>query len=297
MSVLYPSFLWFLIPLGILLWSGSWKFTQTVHLIILLLIVLTLSRPVQDKAPQEANIQAKDIIIALDVSYSMRATDIRPSRYDFAKKTIKALLENNPADNIMLIAFTSNPLLLSPPSTDHALINIALQSLNPDFILTKGTSLEKLFKQLSIMELAHKNLILITDGGDENNLEKLTTLVKQAGISLTVLALGSTRGTTIKDKDGTVIKDKEGNLVISRINPLLKSLTSSVSGAYFRASSTPEMTAESLSDALQTEEHKTQMVQKMQHHYLELYQIPLSLALLLFFMLHTRAVKYLYIIF
>ncbi len=297
MTLLNPSFLWLMLPLALLLWSSSRKLVTFVHLIILMLIVLALSRPVQEQALQKASIEAKDIIIALDVSYSMKAADISPTRYDFAKETISALLQQNPADNIMLMAFTTNPLLLSPPTTDHALINVALQNLNPEFILTKGTSLETLFKKLASMKIGHKNLILMTDGGEEDNLEQLTTLVKNADISLTVLALGTMRGSTVKNKDGSLLKDKEDNLVISRVNPLLASLTSSVSGSYFTASSTAQTTAEKINDALQKNERKVQNVEKMQRHYLELYQMPLSLALLLFLMLHTRAVKYLFILF
>lgn len=297
MTLLYPSFLWLLLPLALLLWSSSRKLMHVVHLIILMLIVVTLARPVQEEALQEASIEAKDIIIALDVSYSMKATDISPTRYDFAKETISALLQANPGDNIMLIAFTTNPLLLSPPTTDHALINVALENLNPEFILTKGTSLEKLFKKLASMKMGHKNLVLMTDGGEEEKLEKLTTLVQNSDIALTILALGTTQGTTIQNKDGSLLKDKEDNLVISRVNPLLESLASSVSGAYFTASNTPQATAGNLNDALQSNANKAQSVEKMQRHYLELYQIPLSLALLLFFMVHTRAVKYLLILF
>jgi len=297
MTLLYPSFLWLLIPLAILLWSSSRKLIHLVHLIILMLLVLSLARPVQEEALQEASIEAKDMIIALDVSYSMKATDITPTRYDFAKETITALLQANPGDNIMLIAFTTNPLLLSPPTTDHALINIALENLNPEFILTKGTSLEKLFKRLVSMKMGHKNLILMTDGGEEENLDKLTTLVQNADISLTILGLGSTRGTTIEKKDGSLLKDKDDNLVISRVNPLLEALASSVSGAYLTASNTAQATADEINDVLQENENEAQRIQKMQRHYLELYQLPLGLALLLFFMVHTRAVKYLLILF
>jgi len=296
MTLLYPSFLWLLLPLALLLWGSSRKLMHLVHLVILMLIVLALCRPVQEEALQETSIEAKDIIIALDVSYSMKATDITPTRYDFAKETISALLQENPADNIMLIAFTTNPLLLSPPTTDHALINVALQNLNPEFILTKGTSLKKLFTKLASVNKRHKNLILMTDGGEENDVETLTTLVEQSDISLITLALGTTQGTTIDKKDGSALKDKDGNLVVSRINPLLKRLSSSVNGTYLTASSTPQMTAEALGDALNTYEKDTQNIQKMQRHYLDLYQLPLLFALLLFLIVHTRAVKYLIII-
>jgi len=296
MTLLHPTFLWLLIPLLLALWKMP-KLIERVHLVILILLVLSLSRPVIEHTLKEATVEAKDIIIALDVSYSMQATDITPSRYAFAKETIKALLKANPSDNVMLIAFTSNPLLLSPPTTDHRLINIALESLNPEYILTKGTSLEKLFKKLAQIKSGHKNLVLITDGGEEKELEKLTSLVYEADIHLTILALGTNSGTTVTKQDGSYLKDKEGNLVISRINPLLESLASSVGGIYMRASSTAMSTASTLSSALDAQQDKAQEVQKIQHYYLELYQVPLALALLLFLFLHTRGVKYLLIVF
>ena len=297
MTLLSPSFLWLMIPLLLLLLRAKLQFTQRIHLIVLMLLVLTLSRPVEEQALQEASVKAKDIIIALDVSYSMKATDISPTRYDFAKETISALLEENPSDNVMLLAFTTNPLLLSPPTTDHRLINIALESLNPEFILTKGTSLQKLFQQLAQMNKGHKNLILITDGGEEEDVEKLTTLVHEADVSLTVLALGTTQGTTVHHSDGTLLKDHEGNLVVSRINPLLDALVSSVSGTYIEPSRSSVATAREISKALQNNASKEQNVQKMQRHYLERYQIPLALAALLFLMVHTRAIKYLFLLF
>jgi len=296
MTLLYPSFLWLLIPLAILLWKGSHKIVTTVHIIVLMLLVLSLARPVEEQVLQEASIKAKDIVIALDVSYSMKAQDLSPTRYDFAKETISALLKQNSSSNIMLIAFTTNPLLLSPPTTDHTLINVALQSLNPEFILTKGTSLEKLFKKLASMHLGHKNLILMTDGGEEEKLIELSTLVNEADISLHILALGTTQGSTIQQSNGSLLKDKNGDLVISRINPLLQTLASSTGGTYLTASSSPKSTAKALSTVLENQESKEQLIQKMQRHYLERYQLPLFLALLLFIMVHTRAIKVLIIL-
>ena len=297
MSFLYPGFLWLLLPLAIVLWRGVHKIVPTIHVVILILIVITLARPVQEQALQEVSIKAKDIIIALDVSYSMRATDLSPSRYDFAKETIKVLLEKNPSDNIMLIAFTTNPLLLSPPTTDHALINIALQSLNPEYILTKGTSLETLFKKLINMDVREKNLILITDGGEESKLDTLTQLLIDANIPLTVLALGSTQGTTIQHKNGTLLKDTQGNLVVSRINPLLETLATSVGGEYLTASASPQQTANNIDNTLRQHKTNSQLIQKMQRHHKEWYQYPLAIAMLFFLMLHTRAIKYLMILF
>jgi len=93
MTLLYPSFLWLLVPLALLLWKGSRKIIATVHILVLMLLVLSLAHPVEEQALQEASIEAKDIVIALDVSYSMQAQDLSPTRYDFAKETITALLK------------------------------------------------------------------------------------------------------------------------------------------------------------------------------------------------------------
>ena len=297
MTLLFSSFLWLLIPLMVLFVTAFKGFTSRIHLIVLILLVLALSRPVIEQTPQEHPLQAHDIIIALDVSYSMRAEDIAPNRYTFAKETIHAFLKQNHTDNIMLIAFTSNPLLLSPPTTDHALITMALESLNTEHILTHGTSLEKLFSKVADFTKIQKNLLLITDGGEEENLEKLSMLANRTDISLHILALGSTQGVSIKKRDGTLLKDNEGHLVISRINPLLKQLASQTGGNYLQASSTPESTAMILQKSLNSQEQTSQMITKMQHSYQELYQIPLILATLLFLMLHTRAVKYLIVVF
>ena len=246
---------------------------------------------------QENRIEAKDIIIALDVSYSMKAKDLAPTRYDFAKETINALLEDNAKDNIMLVAFTTNPLLLSPPTTDHVLISRALQSLRPEYIFTKGTSLKKLFAKLSAMPNTDKTLILMTDGGEDESAQTLATQLQKSDLHLITLALGTKQGSTIENEDGTLLKDNKKQLVVSRINPMLETLTSLVDGTYLVASGTAKATAEALQSAMDAQKQQTQEISKMQYHYTELYQIPLLIALILFLMLHTRASKYLLILF
>jgi Ca-activated chloride channel family protein len=303
MTFLYPSFLWLFIPL-VLLFLGRKSLVMAVHLVVLGLIVIALSRPVIQEGLQERELEAKDIVIALDVSYSMRAKDIKPSRYEFAKKTIEALLQENTKDNIMLIAFTTNPLLLSPPTTDHELISVALKSLNLDYILTKGTSLERVFKKIALMSTGknssskvHKSLLLITDGGEERDVGILSKYLHKANVSLFVLALGTKNGTTVEKPNGTLLKDEKNNLVVSRINPLLESLAKEVDGKYFTASSSPEEMAKILEKSLSNGKQELETITKMQYNYIELYQIFVLVAALLFLMLHTRASKYLLILF
>lgn len=296
MTFLYPHFLWIGIPILLYVFHKKHPIVAQVHMIILLFILLSLSRPISKQALIKTKLQSKTLIIALDVSYSMRAKDIQPNRYHFAVQTIHALLDLHPLDTVMLFIFTTNPLLLSPPTTDHELINIALESLNPDFILTKGTSLQSLFRTLNTLPYTQaQNLLLITDGGEEQESTTLKKLFQTTQLSLTTLALGTKEGSTLQSTEGKLLKDKQNHLVISAINPMLSQLTASLKGHYLTASSSPKHTAIQISQALK--DIPSISIEKMQHRYLEYYQIPLFLALVLFFMLHTRAIKYLLILF
>jgi Ca-activated chloride channel family protein len=297
MSILYPSLLWLLLPIGVLFYYRSKQITDTIQLIILTLLLVALSRPVVDQGAQERKVEAQEIIIALDVSYSMRADDIAPNRYEYAVQTIESFLSKNINDNITFIAFTTNPLLLSPPTTDHQLISLALKSLRLDHILTHGTSLEKLLKKVSELPIDEKNLILITDGGEEKEDIILNSIIQENGIRPIVLAMGTTRGSTIPKSDGTYLKNKEGNLVVSRINPLLKRVAAENSGTYITPNGSPEATADALQEALDALDAEKQEISKMSHSYLELYPLPLLVALLLFLLVHTRGVKYLIVLF
>ncbi len=294
MSFLYPEYLALIIPLVIYLLQNSFKLKIRMHLIILIFVLLSLSRPVVDKYEQNSALKGRDIVIALDISHSMQADDVKPNRYEFAKSCIKELLTKNPNDNIMLIAFTTNQLLLSPPTTDHQLIFIALDSLDLDYILTKGTSLKSLFLKLISMDITDKNLILITDGGDEVDADGLVKILDGQVKTLSILALGDASGSTIKNADNTLLKDADGNLVISRINPLLQELATKLDANYVEASKSVLESVEILDKKLQKSD---ELFYKKEHNYFELYQVPLFIAIVLFFMLHTKWAKYLLIAF
>lgn len=291
MIFLNAYILWLLIPLIIFLIYHHKNIIETTHIIILILLTISLSRPIFNKEVKSQEIEAKDIIIALDLSFSMNATDIFPNRYDYSKEVIKYIIQNSISDNIMLIGFTTNPLLLSPPTTDHQLIERALNSINRDYILTRGTSLNKLFNKVADISIINKNLILITDGGEENNFESLYTIITNNKINLTTLGLGTKVGTTLKKSDGSLLKDYQGNLVISRVNPILKELSDN----YLTPVSTPKDVANKILNII-NKNYEVQKILKRQSSFIELYQIPLFLATILFLIIHTRAIKYLIIL-
>ena len=258
MTLLYPQFL-------ILFLALFWLFTKgkSVLYISLALMIIALSRPVLMEQKIDERIDAKEIIIALDVSYSMRADDIKPTRLDKAKELIEQILKNSKNDKYSLFAFTTNPLILSPATTDHKLLLSALHSLKVDNILTHGTDFQTLFERISKIKTESKNLLLFTDGGDSLNVD----IPKD--IRVFAIGMASSHGSTLTDNYGKNIKDSKGNLVITRLNPQLKTIAE----IYM-----PYDEVDLSLDFIK----KSEGIQKEKVGYKELFWIPLVFSLVLF---------------
>lgn len=294
MGFLYPWVLTLLIPLYFLykkqtaaqkssLFADNLKMQnrQIKFLYLALALILAaLSRPVIENALVNEKFDSGDYIIAVDASYSMQADDIKPSRYEASKQAIKELLTLHPKDRFSVFAFTSNTLLISPPTTDAAISMMALDALNPEYILTKSTDLRQLLLTIAKTSYTRKNLIIFTDGGDEKNLSQLIELCKKNSIIPYIVAAASKNGTALK-KDGRYIKDQYSSLVISRINPILKDLAQSCGGEYYELGSSGGI--RQLSEDISSKNQKSDKENVEVKSYKELFYLPLILALLFFF--------------
>jgi Ca-activated chloride channel family protein len=271
MSLLYPQALLLFLPL---LWLYQKEPQKIDKLFIALsLLILALSRPVLHEYKQNQKLQARDLIIALDVSFSMHATDLKPSRLKAAKKAIETMLQHNSHDRFSLFAFTTNPLILSPSTSDHTLLLSALNSLKVENILTHGTNLQKLLERISSLQTPRKELLLFSDGGDDLDLPTLNHLAKKAHITIHVIATATQTGTYLTQKDGKKLKDEKGNLIITHLNPKLKILADHNGGEFFMLED-----FDGSLDFIHTKEY----AQKEQLSLYELFWIPTLLALLLF---------------
>ncbi|WP_457744348.1 VWA domain-containing protein [Sulfurimonas sp.] len=287
MTLLNPWVLLGLIPLYFIYKKHiNTEVKRQVYILYLALffMMITASRPALTHNKIDQKFNAEDYIIALDASYSMQANDLKPSRYILAKKAIKKLLKLHPKDRFTLFAFTSNALLISPPTTDTALGMQALNTLNPNYILTKSTSLLHLFESVAKLSLQKKKLIIFSDGGDEHNLGELVNLLKKNNITPYIVAMATNKGAVLK-KDGKYIKDKHAALVVSRINPMLKDLVHASHGKYYELTSLNIINK--LSDDLREDANKKNLTIKVQS-YQELFAIPLAIALFLYFIAVTK---------
>ncbi len=284
MSFLNAYFLWILLPLAVYLFRGKKKqsLQQYLRWVALLFLVFAIARPVLVQHSNKETLPAHSIIIALDLSVSMNANDIKPSREKASRETIKALLEENLYDQISLIGFTTNPLLLSPSTTDHKLVAMALDAMKSEYLLTKGTKLKKLLKKVAQFPDQEKILLLFSDGGDEQVDEALVDFANESNIKVLVIAMATQSGSTISDKNEEVLKDKAGHIVVSKFNSSVGALGKVVP---FEG---VESTVSNIQKWIEEQKNLEDGVTRESHNYFELFFIPTFLALLFFFLSATR---------
>ena len=265
---------------------------QTRLLILaLILFILALSRPAITNEVAKEKFDANEYIIALDASYSMQATDIKPTRYEVAKKSIITLLNIDVNDRFSLFAFTSKALLICPPTTDTSIALSALSALSPQYILTKGTSIKALLQSVANLDQDHKSLIIFSDGGEEHDLNALFSFAKQHAITLNIIAVASQKGSALS-RDNIPLKDEKSHLIVSRINPILERLASLSGGFYFEIHDNDTDISEDVFSAMQDQNLQAQELQTDVISYKELYAIPLLLAFIVILLALTTLKKF-----
>jgi Ca-activated chloride channel family protein len=280
MTLLYPQVLVLFLAL---LWLYQSTNKRAIKLYIsLAFMIIALTRPVVINQQNNESIKAKDLIIALDVSSSMNADDIKPTRLNVAKKLIGKILETNKQDRFSLFAFTTNPLILSPSTTDHQLLISAIDSLKVDNILTHGTNLQNLLNRISVLKIPQKNLLLFSDGGDSFDIEQLLDICQENGIHIFAIGTATNKGATLKDSYGKKIKDTKKNLVISRLNPQLKDLAQQSGGEFFKIDDF---------DFLLGFIEQERFSKKQNRSFSELFWIPLLIGVILFWINFVKIPK------
>jgi Ca-activated chloride channel homolog len=188
-----------------------------------------------------------DIIIALDVSNSMLAQDIKPSRIERAQMAISKLIDKFDEDQIGIVVFAGKAQVLLPITTDYATAKMLTMSANPDIIPTQGTAIGEAINLATVsFDKNSKNkkaIILITDG--ENHEDEALPAVQnavKAGLVVHTIGMGSEYGGPIpigmKGFNIEYKKDREGNTVVTKLDePQLKQITAAGKGIYVRATS------------------------------------------------------------
>ena len=216
-----------------------WRYI--IYLLSVFLIVLAASNPQWGVKSEKVKVEKADLFIALDISNSMNATDISPSRLERSKKFAEKLITRHKGDRISLIFFAGEAYLQMPLTTDYAAALMFLRTANTAMAGTQGTDIDGAL-QVAAKSAAdtryQKALVIITDGEDHDS-DALTTAkrLKTEGFSIFTVGVGTETGAFIPFSDQGIIRymtDEEGNPVRTRINKeFLNTLASAANGAHY----------------------------------------------------------------
>lgn len=207
------------------------------------LIIVALLGPSFGQSQREVSSIGKDIYLLVDLSESMNATDIQPTRLEKVKFELKNIVDAFNSDRLGLIIFSSEAFVQSPLTYDQNALNLFIETLNTNLVPNSGTDFgpplnmayEKLMQEEStITQPKSKIIIMISDGedfGEETG--EIAEKIEEAGIKLFTLGVGTETGSRIRTASGFK-KDRQGNEVITRLDDRqLKSLAVETDGKYF----------------------------------------------------------------
>lgn len=236
MSILYPEYFWFLLlllPLFIKRDLREFRVSFYGYLLTFIFIVTALSRPVIEQEPIETKEILSDVIIGVDLSYSMQTNDIEPTRLAHSKEMLKKLVESEQKSRFGILGFTTNAIVLSPMTDDRELLLHLFDSLDEKLIITKGSNV------MAALELSRKmsnskkaTVVIFSDGADELSYESEAIFAKNNNLVVNVFMSASVMGGVMKLDNGELLKDELGDIVVSRENSAIKEICDATGGVY-----------------------------------------------------------------
>ncbi|MCU0449618.1 MAG: VWA domain-containing protein [Bernardetiaceae bacterium] len=216
-----------------------------------LLVIALLGPSFGEVLRKEVKSVGKDIYLAIDLSQSMNAIDIQPSRLEKLKFELKKIVEEFSSDRIGLIVFSSEAFLQCPLTYDHSQINLWVETLKTTLVPSGGTdfgpplqmALDKFKDETNQKKDAQGNLqtqlvILVSDGEDfGDNTSSVVNDLEEAKIKVFTLGVGTAEGGKIPYRDRVFKKGDDGREVITTLKPdALKSLADQTGAKYYEIS-------------------------------------------------------------
>lgn len=208
------------------------------------LLIVMLARPQMGTKISQEKRKGIEVIISLDISNSMRAEDVVPSRLDKSKMLVENMVDNFTNDKVGLVVFAGDAFIQLPITSDYVSAKMFLQNTDPSLIATQGTDLagaiELSSKSFTQQDKVGRAILIITDGEDhEGGAIEAAEKARKNGIRVFVLGVGSTKGSPVPDGNGGYMKDNSGQEVISALNEeMCKQVAQAGGGAYIHVDNT-----------------------------------------------------------
>lgn len=212
----------------------------------LALMIVMLARPQMGSKISHEERNGIETIIAMDISNSMLAEDVVPSRLQKSKMLVENLVDHFTNDKIGLVVFAGDAFVQLPITTDYVSAKMFLQDINPSLIQTQGTDIARAIS-LSMNSFTQqkglgKAIILITDGEDhEGGALEAAKEAKKKGINVFILGVGSSNGAPIPLGNGDYMRDNAGNTVMTALNEqMCRDVAKAGSGTYIHVDNTSD---------------------------------------------------------
>lgn len=202
------------------------------------LIIVMMARPQMGTRISHEKRTGIESIIAMDISNSMLAEDVTPSRLDRTKMMVENLVDNFTDDKIGLIVFAGDAFVQLPITSDYVSAKMFLSEIEPSLIATQGTDIATAINMaansFTQQQGVGKAIIVITDGEDhEGGALEAAKAAKKKGMRVYVLGVGSDKGAPIPLGNGDYMKDRTGNTVMTKLNEeMCRQIAEAGGGAY-----------------------------------------------------------------
>ena len=204
----------------------------------LAMIIIMMARPQMGIRISNDKRTGIETIIAMDISNSMLAQDVEPSRLDRTKMMVENLVDNFTEDKIGLIVFAGDAFVQLPITSDYVSAKMFLSDIDPSLIATQGTDIATAINMaagsFTQQQGVGKAIIVVTDGEDhEGGAMEAAKDAKKKGMRVYVLGVGSDKGAPIPLGNGDYMKDNTGNTVMTKLNEeMCKQIAEAGGGAY-----------------------------------------------------------------
>lgn len=264
--------------------QGRRRLKLALVVLAVLLLGLSAGRPQIGTKLGLVKREGVDLMVAVDVSASMRARDLNPDRLEKARREAMALIDLLDGDRVGIITFAGAAFVQCPLTLDYGAASMLLSAVEPGTIPTPGTALgaaiRTAVRAMQTKPDRAKVLVVMTDGEDHGE-EALDAAreAAEAGITIYTIGMGSTAGEPIPDDTGGGYKkDRSGQIVMTKLNEtVLIDVAAATGGRYFRATDTERelgVIEEEISKMQQGE-----LESRMYAYYEERFQFPLAFAL------------------
>lgn len=231
-SLILKHYSEFYVGLRLLLW-----------IVAFLGVCCALLQPQWGKKDETVAQEGRELFIALDVSRSMLAEDVKPSRLVFAQSKIKRLLQLLPSERVGLMVFSGVPIVQCPLTRDTGLFSMFLNQVDADTISTGTTALDQVIAKTVVMfekmpTRKNKILVIFTDGEDfSHQLSQVRQKASEIGLHVFTYGVGTEQGAPVPViKEGVVAgfeKNEQGNVVLTKLNEgILRSLSQETGAQY-----------------------------------------------------------------